>query len=244
MVTQTFSIAGAGATPLAITATTTGPGFSVSPTSLTLGDGGTGTLTVTATIPASAMAGTAITGSLNLFTNDPNNSNVAIPLSATPTGATLAFAPGSPTSIAFPTSPVGLPAPSVTFDLVNTGNAAAAFTLGAPTSSDFGLTTEHDRADDGRRPNTSWSVTATFTPTNAAPASATVATVTATGPVCGASLAAISLSGQGTLGQITGWPTAPIDFGPGACGGSPPASQSLTLTNVGTVPSRITAVSP
>jgi hypothetical protein len=239
--TQTLTIAGTGSVPLAVTATTTGAGFSVSPTSLSIGDGGTETLTVTATVPASAAAGTAMTGSLNLFTNDPANTNVAIPLSATPSGATLAFAPGSPTSVSFPTSEVGVAAPTVTFDLVNVGNAGAVFTLGAPTSAAFSI-------DAGTTPpatlapGATWAVNASFTPTNTATATASSA-VSATGPVCGSSLEAISFTGQGTLGQITGWPTVPIDFGPAPCGGSAPAAQTFALTNIGTVPAHITDVS-
>ena len=74
---------------------------------------------------------------------------MTIPLSATPTGATLAFAPGSPTSVSFPTSEVGIAAPTVTFDLVNVGNAGASFTLGAPTSSAFSIATVTDSANGG-----------------------------------------------------------------------------------------------
>ena len=241
VVTRTLTIAGSGVVPVAVTATTTGTAFSVSPTSLSLGDGGTGTLTISARIPASATAGAAVIGALDLFTNDSSHSSVSIPLSAMPTGATLAFAPGSPSTLAFPTSEVGVPAPALPFGLVNTGNAGAAFSVGAPSNAAFSVAATAVEPTTVM-PGTTWALTATFTPASAALASATSA-VSATGPICGASLASISYLGQGTLGQLTGWPTAPIDFGAADCGGSPPATQSFTLTNVGTVAAKITRVS-
>jgi hypothetical protein len=236
-VTQVFSITGSGPVPLAVTAATSGDVFAVSPGALSIGDGGSGTFVVTATIPSSATAGTALTGSLNLFTNDPANSSVAIPLSATPTGGTLDFSGGSPSAISFPTAAVGVPAPSITFSLENMGNAPAAFAIGAPNNTEFSLTTAAQTVAPGQ----ALVLTASFTPTNTTPQSATAA-VTATGATCGNSVSSISLSGQGTLAQVTGWPTAPIDFGPATCGGAAPAGTSFTLTNVGTVVAEITEV--
>ena len=240
-VTQVFSITGSGPVPLAVTAATSGDVFSVSPGALSIGDGGSGAFVVTATVPSSATAGTALAGSLNLFTNDPANSNVAIPLSATPSGGTLAFSLGSPTSIAFPTSAVGVPAPSMSFGLENVGTAPATFTLGAPTNAEFSLQTVGPGPAVTVPPGATWVMTAGFTAMNTAPASAT-ATVTTTDPICGDSVSAISLSGQGSVAQVTGWPTAPIDFGPATCGGAAPAGTSFTLTNVGTVLATITEV--
>jgi hypothetical protein len=225
---------------LAVSATTTNPAFTVTPSTLSIGDGGTGTLTVSALVPASATAGVSLAGSLVLFTDDATHGNVTLPLTATPTGATLSFAKGAPASIAFPTSEIGTPA-TTTFDLVNVGNAGAAFSFDAPTSGAFSISTA------SAQPTTlaagaTWPVGASFTATSSAPVTGTVA-LAAKGPICGPSLTSIQLSGQGTLGQLAGWPTAPVDFGPADCGGAAPATQSFTLQNVGSVGARITSVS-
>ena len=235
--TQTLSITAAGSAPLVVSATTSGAAFSVTPTSLSLGEGGIGALTISATVPGSASAGTAITASLNLFTNDPNNTSIAIPLSVLPTGATLAFAPGGPSSVSFPTTEVGTAAPPAPFTLVNTGNAAGTFAFGVPTPALFllPLAASTYLIDAGA----SLGLTADFTPSNSALATASAA-ITATGDICGQSLAAIAFSGEGATGQITGYPTAPVDFGPVPCGNTPPASRSFTLTNTGAVIAHIT----
>jgi hypothetical protein len=49
----------------------------------------------------------------------------------------------------------------------------------------------------------------------------------------------IALSGQGAVGTVTGWPTAPLDFGPADCGGKGASAKSFTLQNSGTVDAHI-----
>ena len=87
--TQGFSVTNGGTGMLAVTATTTGSAFSVSSPNLSLAPGAMGALTLTAAVPGSSSAGTPLTGSLDLFTNDPTQPKVSIPLSATPMGASV-----------------------------------------------------------------------------------------------------------------------------------------------------------
>jgi hypothetical protein len=238
--TSTVMLTNSGAGPLSVSATTVGGGFSVTPTTLTVASGMSGALSVTASVPNSATAGVIAMGSLNLFTNDPAKTNLVVPLSATPTGATLGPQAGAPTSFAFPSTAVGSPV-SVTLTLQNTGNAAATFALGAPSDPHFavgdpeaGLPMVTLGAGQG------WPVTATFTPTDTTADNGT-ATITASGTICGASVASLGLTGQGATGHVTGWP-ATVDFGPADCGGDSPTEQAFTVTNAGPVDVHVTAV--
>lgn len=141
---QTLTVVNGGTGRLAITATTTGSTFTVSPTDVTLDPGAMGSLAITATVPGSSTAGTQLVGSLELFTNDPAQPNVSIPLSAIPTGATVTLAAASPTTAAFPTTPPGKPASGIQFSFVNTGNATATISLGAPSDPQFSLSGTSD----------------------------------------------------------------------------------------------------
>jgi hypothetical protein len=239
--TETLQVGNTGAGPLTVTATTTGFAFAVTPNTLTVPGGSTGTLTLSATLPGSTTAGVAVTGSLDLFTNDPSNTSVTVPLSATPTGATLAFTPqGSVAALDFPSTEVGTPAPPLPFTITNVGNAPATFQVDAPGDARFTVITDDDDGSAGvtLAAGGTWTASADFTPSNTILTSAT-ATVTVTSPTCGASLPSIALSGQGTTGQVSGWPTGPLDFGSNPCGGAAPSPQSFTLMNSGAVDARI-----
>ena len=237
--TQTLTVRNGGTGTLAITATTTGALFAVSPTTLEVGpDGGTGALTLSAAIPVSATAGIPVPGSLNLFTNDPSNTNVAIPISATPAGATLTFGGGGSPSVSFPLSEVGLPAAPVPFSIANAGNTSATITFGAPSVADFSL---GDAGVVTLQAGETYQGNVTFTPTSPVLFSAT-ASISTSDPTCGASVTSIVLSGAGTQGSVTGWPVAPVDFGPADCGGAAPAPRRFVLTNSGKVDAKITAV--
>jgi hypothetical protein len=223
---KTLTVTNDGDGTLALSASLVGTAFAVSPTSLMLPHGMSGTLTVTATVPGSSTAGTALSGSLAIFTNDPVNPNRILPLSATPNGATL-----TGTSLyAFPTSEVGTPAPPVVVQLRNTGNASASFAVGAPSNPSITI------AGPGGggvllKPGDAWSGVASFTPATSIPVTAT-SMVTATGGLCGSSLTSISFQAQGSTGRIVGWPgNSTIDFGPALCGGTAPPPQKITITN-------------
>lgn len=237
--TALLSVSNEGGGSLALSVTATGGAFSVNPTSLTVKPGKTGTLTITVAVPSSATAGVPVLGSLNFFTNDPSKSHLTIPLSATPLGATLAFQAGGATSFAFPDTAVGSPE-SLTLTLVNVGNAPATFSLGTPTDSHFVLGGSASGVNIALSPGATSPATATFTPSSVVSATAT-STVTATGTICGTSVQAIELTGQGATGQVAGWPSS-IDFGPVACGGAAPATQDFLLTNPSAIDAHVTAV--
>jgi hypothetical protein len=253
---QILTIVNNGSAPLVISAMAIGSGFGVNKSSLVVNT--TGTLTVTATVPSSATAGAALSGSLNLFTNDPKTPSVFIKLTATPSGAMLSLVPGSsvstsPPGIAFPTTTVNTTAPQVTFIVQNKGNAPATFSLGSPSDPQFSLSA---LPAGGVTLNGGdlWTETAGFVPTtgsmSGAPKSAT-STVTVTGVSCGAaSLSSIALSGISTTALIDGWPHDDANnpnavvkaFGAAYCGGAAPTPASLTITNHGTVDAHITSV--
>jgi hypothetical protein len=231
-----WNVSNDGTAPLTLTAATTGSAFSVSPTSLTLGAESSGALTLSAVVPASATAGQSIQGALDLFTNDPRNSSISIALSVQPSGATLAWQTGA-SPIQFPSTEVGKPSAPVMFTLVNGGNAPATFVLGPPSDAHFALSPP-SAGGVLLNAGSTWTGTAEFTPSDTNPASAT-STVTATGAICGASVSSIAFSGQGSQGQITGYP-ATVDLGPADCGGDAPPASLFVLTNSGAVDAHIT----
>jgi hypothetical protein len=241
--TQTFALGNTGTGPLAISATTTGSAFSVTPTSLSVAPGAADAgLTVTAAIPGSSTAGSVLSGSLNLFTNDPAHPSVIVNLSATAMGATLTFAPTSPTSATFASTESGFAAQPVALSLQNIGNAPATVSFGAPTDAQFSLSSA---ADGGSGTTLSAGATldasAGFTPAVTTLASATAtSTVTVAGVTCGTNVSSISYTGTVGYGSISGWPGT-VDFGPSDCGGSPPMYQTFTLMNYGTVGATITS---
>jgi hypothetical protein len=246
---QDFSVTNSGSGVLAITAATTGSAFSVSPPSLSLAPGAKGTMTITGTVPGSSTAGTRLTGSLDLFTNDPMQPKVTIALSATPVGANVQFGPSSPSQASFATTPPG----GTTQDdlsFVNQGNAPATVAFGVPNDAQFSLSAASDAGvtmtlNPGDPP---LKVTARFTPRAGTTLSAsTTSTVSVTGALCGTSVSSLSYSGQVGHGQITGWPTPPagqqtplIDFGPADCSGNAPPSQFIILTNNGSADAHVT----
>jgi hypothetical protein len=241
--TATFTVTSTGTAPLAVAASTTGTAFTVSPTTLTRVPGGpAGTLTITAAVPGSAAAGVPLTGSLDLFTNDPAQSNVAIPLTATPSGATIALSSIAPPSVSFPSTEVGQAGPTSSAVLYNTGSIPAMVSIGAPSLPQFSLSGWPDGGAETVNPGDSVSVYFGFTPASTTAVSAT-ASVSVTGATCGTNIASISLVGQGAVGKITGYPTAPIDFGFADCGGSRPAPVQFTLKNTGTIAAHVTEAS-
>jgi hypothetical protein len=237
-VTQTLTVGNTGGGPLAISAATTGTAFSVSPTQLTVLPGASASLIVTATVQGSATAGAPLTGSLGVFTNDPTHGNVAIRLSATPTGATIALAPGSQSPLSFPATPVGA-APAVeTLSITNNGNAPATISVAAPSPAvGFSFLPDGLSADTPVvvAAQATLSTSVQFAPTTGSsgqPLTASSA-VTATGTaLCGTSLSSVSFTGAAILGSLTGWPSQ-IDFGNVDCGAVAPAPQTFTLVNTG-----------
>lgn len=234
--TQTLTITNMGAGTLAVSASLAGADFSVSPTTLALAAGQSGGLTITTTVPASSTAGAEITGALALFTNDPAQANRIVPVSVTPSGATLS----GNTSYLFPSSEVGVASQPVNVQLTNTGNAAGTFVISAPSDPSFqiaGLSSAGVTLAAGA----TYSAAATFTPSSTKTIDAT-SSITTTSATCANSVSSIAFNGQGATGDVSGWPAA-IDFGPSACGGAAPAPQQVTLQNSSfTTPARVETV--
>jgi hypothetical protein len=240
---QLVTVTNNGTAALVVAAKVIGSVFTVSPTSLTVPSGMTATLAVNVIIPGSAVAGAVAQGFLGLFTNDPANANVTIPLTATPSGANLVVMAPSPSSFAFPASKVGAPAPTQQITFVNNGNAPGSFAISAGANPDFSIT--KDTTSSGvLMPGQTWTVSANFTASMSGKATSQAAfTPDANYPECGGDLPTISLSGEGVTGSLAGWPTAPIDFGAVNCGGAAgPAAKSFTLTNSGTLDAQLTSV--
>jgi hypothetical protein len=231
-----WNVSNSGTAPLTLTAATTGSAFSVNPSSLSLARETSGALTLTASVPGTATAGQTMSGSLDVFTDDPGHASATIPLSVQPIGATLAWQSGGP-SIQFASIELGRPSAPVPFTVVNVGNAPATFSFGPPSDPHFTMSQPVGGAILLGAGST-WVGTASFTPADTRPASATAA-VTATGATCGGTLQALAFSGQGSLGQVTGYP-ATVDLGPGDCGGAAPSASLFVLTNGGSVDAHIT----
>jgi hypothetical protein len=236
--TQSFPIKNTGTGTLAISASTTGSAFSVSPSSLSLGAGTSGTLTLTASVPGSATAGVPLEGSLNLFTNDAAQTSVAIPLSVAPAGATIVIDQGADPSLNFPSSGLNTPTAPLTLTIKNTGTLPAGVFLGDPSAPGFSYSGVTD-AGTTLAAGSALPVHFVFTATSTVAAQAT-SSVTVTGVTCGTNLSSIALAGHGAAGSLTGYPTAPIDFGNAECGGATPGGQQFTLTNTGSFDAHVT----
>ncbi len=229
-VTADLKVTNGGAQTLSIGAATSAQGngpFSVSPSRVDIAPGASSTLTVSAAVTAQALAGVALSGSLALTTNDPDAPQASVPLSVTPFGATLAWATGGAANfglahLAQLDAPIGL-------SLVNRGNAPASVFVGSPSDPQFTLAPAGAVAVGA---GATLPLTADFLPALLGAVAATVP-VTVSGPVCGAPLAPLTLSGSGGAGAISGWPTGLLDFGANPCGGLAGATQSFTLSNTG-----------
>jgi hypothetical protein len=233
-----------GTRMLAVSASAVGAGFAVTPAVLQVAPGTEGALSVSASADSSVAAGANLTGSLELFTNDPQNAHTSVSLSATPTGAALSFSTTGGKSFAFPATAVNKSAVPVSLTLVNSGNAVGTFAVGAPSDSHF--TFVPGGVDGGQQtitlnPGGTYTLAAAFTPTSTSPLTASATVTTTSGGTCAGSLRTIMFSGQGASGVVSGWPST-VDFGPAGCGASPPAGQSFTLSNTGLVAASITAV--
>jgi hypothetical protein len=237
---KTVAVQNKGGKALTLGITTSGAPFTVFPSSLTIDPGQTGTMTLSVLVPSTATAGTKITGSITVTTNDPSKPSVTVPVTVTPEGATLVFNAGSPTSADFGQAPIGVADAPINLSLKNTGNKAATVTFGAPTSSQFSLAAT-PASPSAIAANGTIALVAGFTPTSLQ-ASPAVSNLTVTGAICGTSINKISFSGQGTSGAVSGWPTQQLDFGSNPCGGAAAAAKTFTLTNTGSQDVTLTGV--
>jgi hypothetical protein len=235
--TSTVALQNPATFPVTVSATATGGSFAVSPEVVAVPAGGSTTLSVMATVPGSAMAGSPIVGSLTLTSDAPGWEPINVPLSVTPRGAVLAYASGQETTFSFPFTEVGYTA-GLSLQLANVGNAPAAFLVGAPTDPHFSLVED---AGVSIEVGGTWTMSVDFTATSEAPVYAT-SQISASGATCAPSLESISYSAAGTVGNVTGWPSA-VDFGAADCGGAAPPQRSFALTNAGPVVAHIVEAS-
>ena len=231
---STITITNSGTSDLIVTASVGTP-FTVTPsTATTIGAGANQVFSVGVTVPSSATAGTALSGTLTVATNDPAHSSTPISLSVTPQGGTLVWDTASPQAANFGQQPIDEYAPSIALTLRNTGNAPITVTPGS-VGTPFSLTPTTAQPVDV---NGTLSLAAGFHPTTTSPASAT-STLGISGTLCGTSVSSVSLSGQGITSDLSGWPTG-LNFGLNPCGGAAPAAQSFTVTNAGALAAHIT----
>ena len=195
-------------------------------------------MTLSATVPATAAAAATLSASLTVTTNDPTHASAAIALSATAHGGTLAWAAGSPTTADFGIAKVNQADTPIALSLTNTGNAPLGIPAGAPSGSQFTITPSSAQS---LAAGANLALTAGFTPTELSPSTAT-SQFAVTGAICGTSVNSLSFSGQGGQGDVTGWPSAALDFGLNPCGGAAPAGQSFTLHNAGAVVAHLSTV--
>jgi hypothetical protein len=239
--TASLTIDNTGLGDLAVSASVTGQDFSLSPSALSVAPGKSGTLTLTTSVAAQAAAGSVVTETLLLFTNDPAHASVSVPVTVTPTGATVQIAPGSPTSVSFrPTEP-GVTPPPISVALVNSGNAPAAVGIGPPSDPEF---TFYGYGPDGGTtmlaPGDTLTVITGFKPSEYTTTATASSLVTVSGVTCGTSISSIAFSGSVGHGIVTRWPTS-LDFGPAKCGGAAPDYKYVVLGNAGATNATITS---
>ena len=227
---------------------------------MTVAPAGSAILTVTANVPTSATAGSPLSGSLTLETNDPSTPTIDVDLAVTPLGATLTFDPEgvpSPSEADFGPHRIGEDAQeyaTIRLYLINSGNQAAVVSIGAATDPQFALSTRWlgsltAAADAGAAtlvPSDEILLFVVFTPTSEGK-SAAISPITVAGAVCGNSVAEISYSGQGTAGGVSGWPTPPVEFvetssGPMTCATPTAIGAGLSLSNPGATDVTITSI--
>src|SRR5271166_6101885 len=133
-----------------------------------------GVLTVSASANSMATAGPSLSGSLELFTNDPQNAHASVALGGTATGPVLAFQPTEAKSFAFPATEVNVPASLISLTLVNSGNAPGTFTIASPSDSHFDFEPAPDAGQQtiNLAPGATFTLSAGFTPTNTSPLTA------------------------------------------------------------------------
>lgn len=228
--TLTATLTNEGDAELSWAAGTSGAGFSVSPASGAVAPGASATLTVTASIGATVAAGANLSGTLEVTANDGAGPR-RVPLTASARGATLTL---SPPVASFGVRPVNTPAPFLPMTLTNTGNATATLRFTQPADTQFSLRWGGGTETIALAPGaTAAGLEAGFTPSGITPASDSAA-IAVEGAVCGTSVSAVPMTGQGTNGSVT-LDTTELFFGTNGlvdCGATSPG-RTVTLGNAG-----------
>ncbi|MHB8877256.1 MAG: choice-of-anchor D domain-containing protein [Myxococcaceae bacterium] len=229
--TKEVTVANTGSAALTFSASVgASSAFSVSPASGTVEPGQSVKLTVTATVAATATPGMDLQGMLSLTTNDAAGKK-DVALTAKASGVTLTL---TPSVVSFGVLPVNTQAPPLPLTLTNTGNMAATVSFTQPSDTQFSLTWTGAPAAVTLEPGASLAgLQAGFKPSKITPGS-TSAGIDVTQPKCGASVASIPMTGQGTNGAV-GLSTSDVFFGASGrvkCG-TQAASQTFNVTNAG-----------
>lgn len=216
---------------LTFTTSVTGARFSATPAEGSVPAGEKASVTVTATLPAAVAAGSASSGVLTIVTNDVKKATSTLNLSAQSSGATLSL---MPSVASFGVLPVQTATPPLPLTLRNDGNVPATLAFTQPSDGQFVLTwagaPRPVTVDPGQ---TVPGLAAVFSPTVITPAASSAGIFNATA-VCGASVASIPLTGQGTSGAVS-LSTTDVFFGDNGlvdCG-TQASPRSFKLSNTG-----------
>ena len=229
--TKTVTVINTGLGALTFTTSVAGSSFTATPASGTVAAGDSATVTVSASVLATAAANADQTGTLTITTNDTANPTFTVALKLKTAGATLTL---TPTVASFGLLPVGTQAPDLAMTLTNTGNLPAVITFAQPADTQFGLTwTGSPAAVTVAASATVPGLAARFKAAKIT-ASSNSTGITVAGGTCGASVATIPMTGQGTNG-VVGFSSTDVFFGTNGrvnCG-TTAAAKTFTITNTG-----------
>ncbi len=231
----TLAITNSGTAPLSYTATLASAaafGITAGGTNTSLAPNATADGQITpAAVPANAVAGTPITTTVTITTNDPAHASTTIDVSITPQGGVLTV---SPSPVDAGAAIVGMEGTPAVVALTNIGNGGVTVNLGAPSNLDFGATyTGADAgvavlSDGGTLPG----LEAFFTPSMTGVETASVPLLV-TGATCANSATSISVTGLGEVFPTAGFDAGTLNFGLVGCGVPDAGSETLAITNTG-----------
>jgi hypothetical protein len=232
---QTFTLTNAGLVYAKITSVslTGAPGFAAGiNVGRTIAANASFVVTLTAPPVPLNTSTTPVTGTLSIET-DADTSPHLITLTEEPSGALLSWNTSAiPNFGSF--GPVQLLGSATqSFRVVNSGTAPASVTLAVPSNGDAGSSSAFRVAPAAFTVGTrsAQAASVTFSPSAVPGVTGSIA-MSATGSICGALPAPLSLSGSG-LGGGPVVTSSSLTFG-ATCGGQAPAAQSFMIENVGT----------
>lgn len=180
-------------------------------------------------MPSSVDAGSIQSASILITTDDAARPEIYVALKATAQGATFELI--APSLADFGSLPIGTPALPLPFTVKNVGNAPAKLAIAAPGDSQFtfGWTGDGSPVEVAMGASLPGLV-ANFTPNNTN-VSNSAGVLEVVGSVCGKSVEALPVKGQG-LGGVIGISPGMIDLGKVGCNTQPDA-QVITVYNTG-----------
>jgi hypothetical protein len=222
---QTVTVTNTGANPMVVSAVGVTGNFAQTNNCSTIAANASCTISVTFTPQASG----SLSGAITLSDNANGNPHM-ISLSGTGVAPVVKL---SASSLTFTSQAVGTTSGSQTIGVTNTGNGTLSFTS-IVAQGDF---TETNNCPASIAPSATCTVTVAFVPTTSGARSGSI-TFT---DVAAGSPQAVTLSGTATEGALTP-SAATLSFGMEPIGSSTPA-QTVTLTNTGSGPYIVNAIS-